>query len=576
MTPVVKYLRYALELQAPAIVTTLSGDPNSAATQQFIPGSAVRGALAAELLSKGISADHDDFRRLILEDRVRFLHAYPAGETGTARSLPVPIPWRKEKGKDGQQVYDLAAYSGEIGVESITAGGEGELEFDSDDPWPPKPLQHPQVPFARFDGSTCRSVHVRIDSRVHQQRDRVRGRSGRAEEVASGDELAGTPFAYEFLERAQMFHGVIQFLADSEKEAELLIEAVKVQLDQRQIFIGRSRRAGYGGAATVTFQTVESQEVAWGAIQRDDLPADSLFRVYLLSACVARDPCTGQVDPAALPQLLVAMLGGNENVAVDRIFWEFEIIGGFNRKWRLEVPQVLAVKAGSVLVLRAKQTIHGERLRASVHWGIGERRAEGFGRFTFLQHDATAPTIQVESAAAKKPEVHPQPSGDPPELVLFLQQRLVDAAFSQALDRKVRDIVGDLKNTKLPTASLLGRLRIPLRNGGPEDALKTLRQWLENPDSNKRTALREEAQKKLRECRLSGGVTLRDWLIDAANVAFGKKCADSAQREYPLGADDRLARQVTERMGAQYAVRLIDAVLAALARHVRRRGETVS
>lgn len=49
-----KYLRYTLTLQAPAIVTTLSGDPSSSTTQPFIPGGACAASLPASCLT-GVS-----------------------------------------------------------------------------------------------------------------------------------------------------------------------------------------------------------------------------------------------------------------------------------------------------------------------------------------------------------------------------------------------------------------------------------------------------------------------------------------------------------------------------------------
>jgi len=52
-TPI--YLRYKLRLRSPAIVSTLSGDPNSAATQPFIPGGALRGVMATRLLASGVA-----------------------------------------------------------------------------------------------------------------------------------------------------------------------------------------------------------------------------------------------------------------------------------------------------------------------------------------------------------------------------------------------------------------------------------------------------------------------------------------------------------------------------------------
>ena len=565
MSRSVKYLRYTLTLRASAIVTTLSGDPNSSTTQPFIPGNALRGVLAGELLNQGDSADSNGFRQLILEGDVRFLHAYPAN--GSARSLPLPIPWRKVKGTAGTLAHDLTAYTGQIGAETeFGANDNGEPSIDPVETWPTASLMRVEFPFLEFSGSSTRGLKVRVDARSHQQRDRVKGRSWKTTHNDGSEEAHGALFAYEYLEPDQSFRGLIQVIADSENEGEAIIAKIKEILNQRQVAVGRSRRAGYGGAATISFDSTEQREARWGDVQEKDIPADSLFRTYLLSACVARDPWTGQLDPCALPGLLVKNLGGEAVVSVERTLWDFETIGGFNRKWQIEVPQALAVKEGSILVLKAKQAIPAGALRQIEHDGFGERRVEGFGRLVFLKEGLRTVSISPDN---RKQEPYPQPDRPAPELVEFLQQRLLNAAFSRSLDRQVREISRDTK--KVPTGSLLGRLRIPLRNGDPAAGLQTLQQWLDDRDSNRRTALKEEAQKKLRECRLADGITLRDWLIQTATSQAGTQFAmsDAVQRKYQLGADDRLARTAAAMQSTEYAVRLIDAVLATLARQVR-------
>src|SRR5947208_1553677 len=117
MSQCIKYLQYTLKLQAPVIVTTLSGDPNSAATQPFIPGNSIRGALARLLLpSSSRSGSDDDFQELILGGNVRYLHAYPA--SGSTRALPTPISWRLDKGNEGDPAFDPASYTGRIDAET--------------------------------------------------------------------------------------------------------------------------------------------------------------------------------------------------------------------------------------------------------------------------------------------------------------------------------------------------------------------------------------------------------------------------------------------------------------------------
>ena len=565
MSLTVKYLRYTLTLQVPAIVTTLSGDPNSAATQPFIPGNVIRGALAGRLLASGIKAESDDFRTLILVGCVRFLHAFPA--KGSTRTLPAPVSWRHEKGKERNSAFDLASYTGQIDAETeFGRDNNGELTIDPEDSWPTASLQRASIPaFVAYDGSGKIGVKVLTDARMHQQRDRTKGRSWTERDT---EKRHGEIFAFEFLEPNQAFQGIIQVIADSDGDADAIIDKIKATFQSQTILVGRSRRAGYGGAAKIEFGQQEKHEANWGDIQGGDVPADSLFRVYLLSACIVRDPHTGQVDPCALPNVLVRRLGGKETVCVERTFWDFEVIGGFNRKWQIEVPQALAVKAGSVLVLKARQAIPGAKLHEIRNEGIGERCIEGFGRLAFLLHSESL-TVAVQKKD-DKPSQNGSLSKPEPELVRFLQQRVLDAAVSRALDRKVRDIIGN--PSKIPSGSLLGRLRIPLRAGKPEDGLNTMQKWLRDPDPKEPTVLKDEAQKKLRECKLASG-SLRDWLIKTATATSGANVATSELIGKHRISDGAFAKAAAEERGAYYAVRLIDTVLAALAHEVRKEGK---
>lgn len=567
MSPSVKYLRYTLTLKAPAIVSTLSGDPNSSITQPFISGGAVRGALAGELLNQGVSADSTEFRRLILEGDVRFLHAYPA--YGSGRSLPAPIPWRKKKGHDQATTFDLSVYTGLIESVSFNSGDDGEVEIEPEDVWPTSPLIQIGFPFLEFSGSTTRGLTVRTDARSHQQRDRVKGRAWKTIHEDGSEEAHGALFAYEYLESGQTFQGWIQVLTETESEIETIVGKIRGILDKRQVAVGRSRRAGYGGAAIIEFGPLEAREANWGDVQQNDVPAESRFRAYLLSSCIGRDPFTGQNDPCSLPALLVQRLGGEAVVSIERTLWDFETVGGFNRKWQLEVPQALAVKAGSMIVLKANQAISEDVLRQVEHEALGERRIEGFGRLVFLKEGTLKIRIEPDD---RQNEPYPQPDGPALEVVEFLQQRLLGGAFSRFLDRQVRNLVRDVKH--IPSGSLLGRLRIPLRNGDPAAGLQTVQQWLDDQESNRRTALKEEAQKKLRECQLAHGTSLRDWLIQNATAQAGAEAAMkevAVHRKYQIGAGDGLARTAATSQGAAYAVQLIDAVLAALARQARRR-----
>ena len=70
---------YTLTLQAPALLAGLEGDASGARSLPYIPGGAIRGAVARSLTATGRDAELDD---LVLGDTVRYLHAYPEASGG--------------------------------------------------------------------------------------------------------------------------------------------------------------------------------------------------------------------------------------------------------------------------------------------------------------------------------------------------------------------------------------------------------------------------------------------------------------------------------------------------------------
>lgn len=542
---------------------------NSATTQSFISGSAIRGALAARLIAVGVTGNSGEFRRLILSSDVRYLHAYP--ELAGERSLPTPSPWRSEKADPGRAI-DLAAFGGDIDA-SVDADDFGNI-------WPSEALVWVAAPFAAASVSAgARSIAVpSIGSRLHQQRDRIKGRpwKDRAEQPH------GALFAYEYLEPDQVFRGVIQVMPAAAAD----IERIKTLLGDEPILVGRSRRAGYGGEAEVEFtgQAQREYENVSGSISQD-VPAGTLFRAFLASAYIGRHPATGQIDPAALRQELLRRLGGA--ASVERTRWTFETVGGFNRKWRLEVPQAQAVAAGAMLVLKATAAISAATLRAIEDEGLGERRIEGFGRVLFLEHSDDATTVrlhrddeQVQADVGGSCGLGSLSAPHRQQLDL-LERRIVLAAARAELDR-VAAVDLAPKAERVPPNSLLGRMRTLFRQTTDERAaqaaLANLRTWC--GDDNEQ-ALKRNAREKLDRCRLSGE-SFRQWLYELTEPAHGKagwealvKASGNQTTLTGLAANSYLtspsaAEAVLYERSALLRVHLIDAVLAAMARLNRR------
>jgi CRISPR-associated protein Csx10 len=555
-----EYLWYTLTLRSPAIVSGVSNDPNSAATLSFIPGSAIRGALAGRLLADKVDPEGEEFRRLILSGDVRFLHAYP--EIGGERSLPAPVSLRAEKNKP-ENGRDLADYGGDP--------SEAEDMEDFWKHWPAEDLASAGAPFLSPAASAVFSKAVPdVRARLHQQRDRKKGRPWK-DRKNGVEESHGAIFAYEYLEAGQTFRGAIQLRPEA-KEARNRIETL---LQKAPLLVGRSRRAGYGGEADIRFEAKpigrETGSVS-GELRRDLAPGDE-FRLRTLSACVVRDPGTGQLDPAALEFAVLKRLGGRAEVVRRRR--AFERVGGFNLKWRLETPQALAAAAGSVLVLRAKSEISADDLREIEHDGIGERKAEGFGRVVFQKPPETQ---RHKISFSEKNELPPTaPSAAPAsETLNFLETRLVLSAARAELDVAAGELAGNAK--KIPSNSLIGRLRGLFRNAPDVDAalaaLEHLNTWCGD------NGLKRTAREQLEKCRIPN-MRLLDWLRAIALVKADEKGWDTVKRvsdtataltgipaQYCL-TDKTAAETILVQEAPLLAVHLADAVLAGMARKNR-------
>jgi CRISPR-associated protein Csx10 len=519
------YYPFTLELEAPLVLAGLDGDPNSVRSLDFVPGSALRGATARALCAQQLDRTNPElFRLLILSGAIRYLNAYVT--VGGRRSFPTPVSLRRDK--HGAEVYDLAGW-----------------EHD-----PEKQLVRLSAGHVSPAGNELATAEVAGSGRLHQQRHRATGRPTLD---------VGAIFRYESLDAGQRLAGMLAITAVDAGVAGSHAATLRQSLGE-SILLGKSRRAGYGGAARLTWG--ESQPREWSGVGAvlDYQPEGTILRLLLTSDYLGRHPETGQLDPSALAGEVRSRLG--DRVEVLRCFQQFRAVGGYNRKWGLELPQGLALAAGSVLLLRTRQMLPLADLLAVEHSGLGERRAEGFGRVVFL----TAPekSLQVRQPGSVPAE---RPPVAEPALVGAMQHRLLDVAVRQqivatagALARNARD---------LPSRSLLGRLRLPFRRP-PRPALAELTAWLgDGPE-----ALRDRARRQLERCRLAGEPperqSLYGWLRAVAegrdDLAGRLGYEELARRHHLVSAE--IARRIVE--GREWSTRirawLIDALLSALAR----------
>jgi len=540
-----RYLPYRLTLDSPVVISTLGGDPNSSGCLPYIPGSVMRGAIAGRLGDpfKG-EIPQQEFRDLILGGKVRWLNAYPAH--GKRRALPVPLSLRKSKnpvGDDGKTL-DLAAYA-------------------KDGQWPEEQVVSIGSAFLNLGASRLSLVRPRMMMRLHHRRDRAKGRAWKDKK----GQTHGVMFTFESLAEGQEFIGMVQVRGASDEECNELAKRIREQIGEI-VLIGRSKKAGYGGNARIVWLDEQEKEATGTGFKgmrflSDSVPKGSFFRLLFVSDAVFRDPCTGQVDPGVLDRTIAACF--QNQVEVKATFVRTGLAGGFNRKWRLEVPQVRTVAAGSVVLLKAEDDIPKDLVDRIAHEGVGERKAEGFGRVVLLDNPVKVLHIgEAEEEHGSKP---PKPEGNSPELVAFIEQRILDERLSERITDTAHDVASSAQG--IPSNSLLGRLRTPLRKA-PEAGLEDLRAWLSSDNENER--LKKPAMEQLEKCKVRANGSsknlenLKEWLVHVLEEEdlIGRFNAEALIQKYHIVSEESARRHLVDK-SAELKARFIDAVLSALA-----------
>ena len=519
---------YSVFLEEPLLATSIDGDPNSAVSYDYIPGSLIRGAVAGYLATQ-----EDDIARtqrdLIFSGAVRFLNAYPTIVLGDQRlrSLPVPASWKVAKLKADQD--DIKARDfGLLSREQRSATGAT------------KDLSG----FTLGADIQPGRYHPSRQIAVHTLRDRKAGRSTQA---------LGTIYRYDALASGEEFQGVVltQTIMQAEKIKQILSNAVTC--------LGGAQGGGYGKVKISAVQTYEDwKEVS---VPLFSISAQTNFRLTLLSDTIVKDnfgQSTTDISTALpFPAKLIES------------YSKTGYVGGFNRKWGLPLPQDQVLKAGSVIVLQALSDISVDQLQNLIEYGIGQRRVEGFGRIAvnwgekeeFSSHELQRDYSKSSSDGGsddKNVTLHPESAR--------MAQRMEERLWRYQLDRALVQSVQKLKPVGLIPNSQLSRLRIIARSALSEaraaEAGKKSLDRLVRLFTDEKNGLRPTALKKYNKVRVDGK-RLPDWIVDLAQkpqsvwqilTPLPPKLLPPIDSSRAINAED---------LALEYTVRLIDEVLAA-------------
>ena len=410
-----KALQYKLELKSNVLIPRVaSGDPNSYSSLLHIPGSVLRGVAIKRLIEVGSG---DALRPIFFDSDLCFLHAYPQVGDNNTRSLPTPLSWRTIKDQE-YEILNLSAAIDEyeeFQLEKVNAPFSFLFELEEE-------RQKYEAGAYLISPEDWFSLHIQ----------RPRNSNGEREQSQM--------FRYHSLYKGQDFIGYI-ISEDSD-----LLETIQSLLGGiYDVSIGRSHKAEYG-RATLTI----SGEVMgdWKEVTSFG-SNDNTITITCLSDVLLRDPNNGSYTTNLEPMIGMKPL---------HTFATTTMVGGYNRKWNLPLPQAQAIRAGSVFVFDKCDDIKSV-LESFQKRGLGERTSEGFGRVAINWQDVDPIKI--------KPLYETPPTDQRDEYLLdygndtsdgLLATRIVENIFNARIKTNLTEKINAVSITKAPTNAQIARL----------------------------------------------------------------------------------------------------------------------
>lgn len=461
-------LSFSIVLHEPVLATVIDGEPNSAVSALYLPGSLLRGALIHTYLANQQQRQLDAAgQRLFLGGTNRFLNGYPSLDN--QRTLPTPLSWYIEKGGNADAIHDLASASFSLAPDVVYKRME-------------RPFYSPA------DGENPQLIYATTPSRelyVHNERDKVAGRP---------TQRSGEIFRYSPLQSAQTFRAMI--LCDREEDADQLTSCLE---GEKQL--GRSHTVDYGAA---TFEDI-SREPAHSVVEAGTADTHIKGRIVVtLLSDVLLTNAWGQVLPD--PELVAEALtppGQKKPAKLLQAYQTTLARGGFNSLWGLALDQEVAISKGSVFELEIPeqndtdtQSAWQQHMATCLQQGIGLRRAEGFGRLGIAlqgQHPGYD-IIRAEEQYLDTSAIEPREIAGEEALLLGseIAKRMLRKRLDEALQLRVNTLLRTNHSLQKIPRTQMAHLRTAVKEalhlGAGEQAKNRLDKWVE--DIKKRSATR--------------------------------------------------------------------------------------
>jgi len=521
-----KAIIFSLTTQQPLLATSFQGDPNSDVSYAYITGSMIRGALIGRYMKENqlrdLNLEEQIIRDLFFEDEtIQYLNAYlESKDSKKQRVLPTPISWTKDKDADLPK---------QESTETMPIYDRATID-DLPEELTPKSVEQK---FCTVNGQSVSLYKEVRRINIHNQRDRSKGRT-----MKNGE---GEIFRYDAIDAGQTFQAVILCDVDECDVIEKLLNS------KDDLWLGGSQSAGYGYCKISDIKTVDDNwnEIGIPAAKRS---SQVNFVITLLSNAIVRGECGQTIaNPSLVKNEIEKILGIEDELKIKAIYAGSENIGGFNRKWGLPLPQVPALKMGSVFVFE-DFSLTEEQVKLLESKGLGERRVDGFGRI------AVNWLLSGSEFQARKPKIVPlsEPqdlTGVSQKIALDMAQRMLRQNLDGLLIKELpsKKLKGDISNSQLSKLRLVSRQAIAAQND-----FSLVRSMLDSLPSN--------SKKKFEQIKIgskSFREQIEEWLNDPSSWIVNPQDLSVKIGNIEAKLVEPLSR---DPIAKEYTLRLIEAV----------------
>jgi len=335
---------FRLEILSPIILTTLSGDENTVATDKYISGTSLLGALASSYIQeKNLQANAHtdiDFYDWFLSGKINFQNIYPKGkDENTDKYLYQPTPLFLQHDKKDEVNYD-----------NVFTNGSLEKNYKS------------------FEGL---SIIKKDEREIHFASLKTKYNFHHERNYKTGISKEGKIFTYESLEKGYVFLG--NFVGE-EKDLSSFLSWLK---SERILYIGRSKNSQYGKVKISINNETPSQDNA--------IEIEENFILSFTSDLILQNE---NGFPTTDIAKLMHYFNGCELVESESFspsIVKTKPINGFHGAWKLRKNTDISIQAGSSFYLKISDLSQKEEILKKIlslqKSGIGARTQEGFGRF---------------------------------------------------------------------------------------------------------------------------------------------------------------------------------------------------